>query len=104
MSLQRTPVYRNLRTRVTFLYLEYEDLLVVLLVAPVSFFIGSLIDREDPGQAPAGMGRARNHHPAALRLQIWQTARLSEGLVELPHEAACVLRAGTRPDVEGPVS
>lgn len=46
MSLDQTPVYRNLRTRVTFLYLEYEDLLVVLLIAPVSFFIGSLVDRD----------------------------------------------------------
>jgi hypothetical protein len=46
MSLERTPVYRKLRTRVTFLYLEYEDLLVVLLIAPVSFFVGSLFNRE----------------------------------------------------------
>ena len=42
MSLQSTPVYRNLRTRVTFMGLEYEDLAVVLLIAPVSFFVGSL--------------------------------------------------------------
>jgi hypothetical protein len=46
MSLKTTPVYRNLRTRVTFIGLEYEDLAVVLLIAPVSFFIGSLFDRE----------------------------------------------------------
>ena len=46
MSLQSTPVYRNLRTRVTFLGLEYEDLAVVLLIAPVSFFAGSLFERE----------------------------------------------------------
>lgn len=46
MTLNKTPVYRNLRTRVTFLYLEYEDLLAVLLIAPVSFFLGSLFDRE----------------------------------------------------------
>jgi hypothetical protein len=32
--------------RVTFLYLEYEDLIAVLLIAPVSFFLGSLFDRE----------------------------------------------------------
>src|SRR5215831_4672107 len=25
MALDKTPVYRNLRTRVTFLYLEYEE-------------------------------------------------------------------------------
>jgi hypothetical protein len=46
MGLQKTPVYRNLRTRVTFLYLEYEDLIIVLLTAPVSFFLGSFFDRE----------------------------------------------------------
>lgn len=46
MALSKTPVYRNLGTRVTFLYLEYEDLIVVLLIAPVAFFIGSLFDRE----------------------------------------------------------
>ena len=46
MVLNRTPVYRNLGTRVTFLYLEYEDLIAVLLIAPVSFFLGSLFDRE----------------------------------------------------------
>jgi len=46
MSLQTTPVYRNLRTRVTFIGLEYEDLAVVLLIAPVSFFIGSFFNRE----------------------------------------------------------
>jgi hypothetical protein len=46
MALNKTPVYRNLRTRVTFFYLEYEDLIVVLLIAPVSFFVGSVFDRE----------------------------------------------------------
>ena len=46
MSLNKTPVYRNLGARVTFLSLEYEDLIVVLLTAPVSLFLGSLFDRE----------------------------------------------------------
>ena len=46
MALDNTPMYRNLRTRVTFLGLEYEDLIVVLLVAPVSLFVGSFFDRE----------------------------------------------------------
>ena len=46
MSLRCTPIYRNLRTRVTFIGLEYEDLAVVLLIAPVSFFIGSWFERE----------------------------------------------------------
>jgi hypothetical protein len=46
MALDTTPMYRNLRTRITFLGLEYEDLIVVLLIAPVSFFVGSFFDRE----------------------------------------------------------
>ena len=46
MSLKKTPVYRNLGARVTFFYLEYEDLIAVLLIAPVSFFLGSFFDRE----------------------------------------------------------
>ena len=46
MALDNTPMYRNLRTRVTFLGLEYEDLIVVLLIAPVSLFLGSFFDRE----------------------------------------------------------
>ena len=46
MSLEITPVYRNLRTRVTFMGLEYEDLAVVLLIAPVSFFVGGVFERE----------------------------------------------------------
>lgn len=46
MALNKTPVYRNLGTRVTFLYLEYEDLIAVLLIAPLAFFLGSLFDRE----------------------------------------------------------
>jgi len=45
MALTKTPMYRNLGARVTFLSLEYEDLLAVLLIAPVSFFIGSFFDR-----------------------------------------------------------
>ena len=46
MALNKTLVYRNLGTRVTFLYLEYEDLIAVLLIAPVSFFLGSFLERD----------------------------------------------------------
>ena len=46
MPLNKTTVYRNLGARVTFLCLEYEDLIAVLLIAPVSFFLGSFFDRE----------------------------------------------------------
>src|SRR5688572_30039260 len=45
MALNKTMVYRNLGTRVTFLYLEYEDLIVVLLIAPLAFFVGGFFNR-----------------------------------------------------------
>ena len=31
------------------MYLEFEDLIVVLLIAPVAFFVGSFFDREIVG-------------------------------------------------------
>jgi hypothetical protein len=45
MSLESTPVYRNLQTRVTLLWLELEDLFLVLLLAVVSNVAGRLLDR-----------------------------------------------------------
>jgi hypothetical protein len=46
MSLQTTPVYRNLQTRVTFLYLEFEDLFVVVILAVLFNILGRFLDRE----------------------------------------------------------
>ena len=46
MALDVTPVYRNLRTRVTFLGLEAEDLFAILAVAVVMNIFGRLLDRE----------------------------------------------------------
>ena len=46
MSLQATPVYRNLQTRVTFLYLEFEDLFVVVILAVLFNILGRFLDRE----------------------------------------------------------
>ena len=46
MPLNKTPVYRNLRTQVTFCYLEFEDLVVILLIAPLAFFLGSFFNRD----------------------------------------------------------
>ena len=45
MSLQTTPVYRNLQTRVTFLYLEFEDLFVVVILAVLFNILGRFLDR-----------------------------------------------------------
>jgi hypothetical protein len=51
MPLQVTPVNRNLQTRVTFMYLEFEDLFVVLGAAAVMNVVGHFVRRRDRGNA-----------------------------------------------------
>lgn len=46
MALDVTPVYRNLRTRVTLFGLEAEDLFVILAVAVVMNIFGRFLNRE----------------------------------------------------------
>jgi hypothetical protein len=46
MALDDTPVQRNLRTRVTFLGLEAEDLFAILALAVVSNVLGRYLHRE----------------------------------------------------------
>lgn len=46
MALQVTPVYRNLRARVTFFGLEAEDLFAILALAVVMNVLGRLLNRE----------------------------------------------------------
>jgi hypothetical protein len=46
MALDLTPVYRNLRTRVTFAGLEAEDLFAILAVAVVMNVVGRFLNRE----------------------------------------------------------
>jgi len=46
MSLDVTPIYRNLRTRVTFFGLEAEDLFVILAAAVVMNVFGRFLNRE----------------------------------------------------------
>ena len=46
MSLDVTPIYRNLRTRVTFFGLEAEDLFAILAVAVVMNICGRFLNRE----------------------------------------------------------
>jgi hypothetical protein len=43
MSLQVTPVNRNLHTRVTFMFLELEDLFIVLGAAAVMNVVGHFV-------------------------------------------------------------
>ena len=46
MALYVTPIYRNLRTRVTFFGLEAEDLFAILAVAVVMNICGRFLNRE----------------------------------------------------------
>src|ERR1700747_2572158 len=46
MALDVTPVYRNLRTRVTFAGLEAEDLFAILAIAVVMNVCGRFLNRE----------------------------------------------------------
>jgi len=46
MALGVTPIYRNLRTRVTFFGLEAEDLFAILAVAVVMNVCGRFLNRE----------------------------------------------------------
>ncbi len=46
MALTVTPVPRNLATKVTFLYLEFEDLFVILGLAVVMNMFGRFLQRE----------------------------------------------------------
>jgi len=46
MALEVTPVYRNLRTRVTFFGLEAEDLFAILALAVVANILGRFLHRE----------------------------------------------------------
>ena len=45
MALNITPVHRNLHTRVSFFYLEFEDWFVVIGLAALTNIIGHWIDR-----------------------------------------------------------
>jgi hypothetical protein len=49
MPLNSTPVHRNLHTRVTILYLEFEDLFLILFIAVLANIFGRFLDRELAG-------------------------------------------------------
>jgi hypothetical protein len=49
MPLNITPVHRNLHTRVTILYLEFEDLFLILFIAVLANILGRFLHRELAG-------------------------------------------------------
>ena len=51
MPLHVTPVNRNLQTRVTFMFLELEDLFVVLGAAAVMNVVGHFVGGEIAGSS-----------------------------------------------------
>src|SRR5712692_2525644 len=97
MALTVTPVPRNLATKVTFLYLEFEDLFVIL---------GRRDEHVRPIPATRNVRHPDERFPAICRsgveysgphpIQVRKTARLPPGLADLSHEAARVLRTGAR--------
>lgn len=46
MALNISPVHRNLHTRVSFLYLEFEDWFVVIGLAALTNIFGRWVDRQ----------------------------------------------------------
>ena len=46
MAIEVTPVHRNLHQRVTFFYLEFEDLFLVIGLAAVMNIVGRFLNRE----------------------------------------------------------
>ncbi|MCZ2156704.1 MAG: hypothetical protein LC114_22840 [Bryobacterales bacterium] len=46
MALEVTPVHRNLHQRVTFFYLEFEDLFIVIGLAAVMNIAGRFLGRD----------------------------------------------------------
>jgi hypothetical protein len=49
MALNISPVHRNLHTRVSFFYLEFEDWFVVMGLAALTNIFGRWIDRTSSG-------------------------------------------------------
>jgi len=87
MALDVTPIYRNLRTRVTFFGLEAEDLFAILAVAVVMNIAGRFLNREMFG-LPMNMVLLRSldilgiywggwvqRHPAANRANMTEIVR-----------------------------
>lgn len=46
MTLEVTPVHRNLHQRVTFFYLEFEDLFIVIGLAALMNIVGRFLGRD----------------------------------------------------------
>ena len=97
MSLDLTPVHRNLHTKVTFLGLEFEDLILVLALAAVMNIFGHFVT----GNAKVlGMPLSLFMEfvvpflavPFLILVQVRQAARLFDGPYQVFDLAARVVR------------
>ena len=82
MSLDLTPVHRNLHTKVTFLGLEFEDLILVLALGSADESPCPLRERQracvrDAAQHLHGVRRAGAGRAVPDPFQVRQAARLS---------------------------
>jgi hypothetical protein len=84
MSLDLTPVHRNLHTKVTFLGLEFEDLILVLALAALMNLLAHFCERQrtcvrDAAQRLYGVRRAGAggavSHPVQVRQAAWVSHR-----------------------------
>ena len=99
MALQVTPVNRNLQTRVTFMFLEFEDLFVVLGAAAVMNIVGHFVGggrghADEPGPS---VRSAVVYGAGVDGLQVRQAARVCPGPGLLVREAPHILCGGARP-------
>ena len=78
MPLNVTPVNRNLQTRVTFMFLEFEDLFVVLGIAAMTNVVGHFVgrDRWFAHEHRRAVRRAAVHHSVADVVQVRKATRV----------------------------
>ena len=104
-GLNITHAHRNLHTRVTFLYLEFEDAFVILgIAASPTSSDGSCTGRlrVSPERVPA-IHRPDLDDPAANRIQVREAPALPLRFPGVAHEAAGLLRHRAGFSAEGVV-
>ena len=100
MALEVTQVHRNLHQRVTWLYLEIEDMFMVLGLGALANFIGRFLGREilrDSAQLHSSVGGADPGDSSSVAFQVWKTARVPSRSADLADQAPYLLRSGAGP-------
>ncbi len=98
MALNISPVHRNLHTRVSFLYLEFEDWFVIIGLAAVTNVFGRWIDRNIFG-IPMNVFLQYVvpvlSVPFLMLFKYGKPRGIPEGPLCVAHQAADLLRHGT---------